>query len=69
MSIEEFNKRSDWEQFDLVFTEGTYIMNYITPEERCNLYSLNNFFVEIHNDPISNSIFRETSFCIWDLIK
>jgi len=41
---------------------GVFIDNHITYKERCNLYSVDMFFVEVVYDHINNSIMTINSF-------
>ena len=62
MTITEFDKLSDDRQYDLIFTKGDFVKNYVTPKERCNLYALWTFFIEVRYDPISNTIIGKNTF-------
>jgi hypothetical protein len=41
---------------------GTFIDNYVTKKERCNLYAIDKFFVEVVYDGVHNTITEVRSF-------
>ena len=62
MTLYEFNLLDINNRMEAVNQNGTFIDNHITKKERCNLYAIDMFFVEITYDSDSNSITEINSF-------
>ncbi|WP_370476140.1 hypothetical protein [Tamlana flava] len=62
MTLYEFNALDLNERMEAVNQMGTFINNYVTADERCNLYALGMFFVEVTYDGGTNSITDIKSF-------
>ncbi|WP_028873704.1 hypothetical protein [Psychroserpens burtonensis] len=62
MTLYEFNILYVNERMEAVNQYGTFIDNYITKTERCNLYAINKFFVEVVYDGVHNTITEVRSF-------
>ncbi len=56
MDLQEYNRLSQHNQYDLVFIKGGFINYYIKGEARYALYSLFNFFVEVEYNASKNKI-------------
>ncbi|PHR96753.1 MAG: hypothetical protein COA80_08470 [Leeuwenhoekiella sp.] len=61
-SLYEFKLLSDYQQYDVVFTEGTFIDAIIEENTRYALYAVDLFFVELEYDVARNKIVGKTSF-------
>ena len=62
LSLYDFKLLTDHEQYDLVFSEGTFIDTLIEDNTRYALYAVDLFFVEIEYDVARNKIVGKTSF-------
>lgn len=62
LSLYDFKLLPDIKQYDLVFTEGTFIDAIIEENTRYALYAVDLFFVEIEYDVARNKIVGKTSF-------
>lgn len=62
LSLYDFKLLTDHEQYDLVFSEGTFIDTLIEDNTRYALYAVYLFFVEIEYDVARNKIVGKTSF-------
>lgn len=62
LSLYDFKILSDHEQYDVVFSEGTFIDALIEENTRYALYAVDLFFVEIEYDVARNKIVGKTSF-------
>ena len=62
LSLYDFKLLTDHEQYDVVFSEGTFIDALIEENTRYALYAVDLFFVEIEYDVASNKIVGKTSF-------
>ena len=62
MTLYEFNILDLNERMQCVNLYGTFLDNYTTKDERCNLYALDKFFVEVAYNPQLNSITEIRSF-------
>jgi len=62
MTLYEFNILGLNERMEAVNQYGTFLDNHITDLEKCNLYSIGMFFVEVVYNPESNSITELRSF-------
>ena len=61
-TLYEFKLLSDHQQYDVIFTEGTFIDALIEENTRYALYAVDLFFVELEYDVASNKIVGKTSF-------
>ena len=62
MLLYEFNSLNFKEQLEAVYSIGVFLDNFITAKERCNLYAIDIFFVQITYDAETNSITDINSF-------
>lgn len=62
MTLYDFNKLDLNERMQCVNLYGTFLDNYIAKQERCNLYAIDKFFVEVVYNPEFNSITDIRSF-------
>ena len=62
LSLYDFKLLTDHEQYDVVFSEGTFIDALIEENTRYALYAVELFFVEIEYDVARNKIVGKTSF-------
>ena len=62
MTLYEFNLLERDEKLSTVWDKGVFIDNYVTSKERCNLYAIDMFFVEIVLYPKTNEIININSF-------
>ena len=62
MQLYDFNSLNFKDQLEVIYTIGTFLDNYITTKERCNLYAIDMFFVQITYNKITNSITDIKSF-------
>jgi len=62
MTLYEFNILDLNERMQCVNTYGTFLDNYVTKTERCNLYAINRFFVEVVYNSEYNTITEINSF-------
>ena len=62
MELYDFNKLDFNEQLETVYDKGVFLDNYITKKERCNLYALDMFFVELTYDSETNKVEEIKSF-------
>jgi hypothetical protein len=62
MTLYEFNILDLNERMQCVNLYGTFLDNYITKDERCNLYAIDKFFVEVHYNADLNVIIDVTAF-------
>ena len=62
MTLYEFNLLDTNNRMEAVNQNGTFIDNHITKKERCNLYAIDMFFVEVSYNKGSNSITEINSF-------
>ena len=62
MTLYEYNRLELKEQLTIVWNEGEFIDNHFSIKERCNLYAIDRFFVEVVYDPIHNTITEVKSF-------
>ena len=53
-TLYEFKLLSDHQQYDVIFTEGTFIDALIEENTRYALYAVDLFFVELEYDVASN---------------
>ncbi|MGB6083871.1 hypothetical protein [Moheibacter sp.] len=56
LSLEEYEKLSDHDKYDLVFKQGDFIDIHIKSDSRFVLYSLFTFFVEVEYKVSQNKI-------------
>ena len=62
MTLYEFNVLEFNARMEAVNQLGTYIDNYVTKTQRCNLYAIDMFFVEVVYNPDYNTITELKSF-------
>jgi hypothetical protein len=62
MTLYEFNILDLNERMEAVNQLGAFIDNHLTKSERCNLYAINMFFVEVVYDAEYNTITEIRSF-------
>ena len=62
MTLYEFNILELNERMEAVNQYGTFIDNHVNKTERCNLYAIDKFFVEVAYNPQLNSIEELRSF-------
>ena len=62
LTLNEYKKLSDHEQYDLVFTQGKFLDYHLEGKSRYALYALYRFFVEVEYDIKSNKITNKVSF-------
>lgn len=62
MTLYEFNLLERDDKLSAVWNQGVFLDNYVTTKERCNLYAINKFFVEIEMHPVTNKILKINSF-------
>ena len=62
MTLHEFNALELNERMEAVNQQGTFIDNHVTNKERCNLYAIDKFFVEVVYNPERNAITEVKSF-------
>jgi hypothetical protein len=62
MTLYEFNRLELNERMEAVNQHGTFLDNHVTEAERCNLYAIDMFFVEVVYDPTHNTITELRSF-------
>ena len=62
MTLYDFNILELNEQLTIVWNEGEFIDNHFSIKERCNLYSVKMFWMEIVYDAVHNSITELRSF-------
>ena len=68
MTIYEFRRLSDEEQYSLIFTEGTFIDSKIHCQ-RFALYAVDMFFIEVEYDNEKNSIIGKKAFITGKLLE
>lgn len=62
MTLYEFNSLSFEEQQKTLWEIGVFLDNLVTDIERCNLYAVEKFFVEVVYNPEFNAITEVRSF-------
>ena len=62
MTLHEFNALELNERMEAVNQHGTFLDNYVTNTERCNLYAIEKFFCEVVYNSELNSITEISSF-------
>ena len=62
MTLYNFNKLSLEEQQAVLWRDGEFLDNRITEKERCNVYAIDKFFVEVVYDPEHNVITELRAF-------
>jgi hypothetical protein len=62
MTILEFVKLTERDQYIITFNKGEFIDYWINGNQRFALYSLENFFVEVEYDSDKNKIINLVSF-------
>lgn len=69
MTLYEFNILELNERMEAVNQYGTFLDNHITSKEKCNLYSINMFFVEVVYNAEHNTITEIRSFKTGELLN
>ena len=69
LSLYDFKLLTDHEQYDVVFSEGTFIDALIEENSGYALYAVDLFFVEIKYDVAKNKIVGKTSFVTGDKLN
>lgn len=62
ITLYEFNILPDNEKADTVWEYGVFLLNRVVEGNAINLYSLNDFYVEIWYDQPNNKIIKIRSF-------
>jgi hypothetical protein len=62
MTIKEFDKLSEHERYDIIFTQGDFIEYWFEENQRFALYAIFMFYVEVEYNPIDNKIINMISF-------
>ena len=62
ITLYDFNKLSLEEQQTVLWKDGEFLDNHVTKDEKCNVYDLYRFFVELVYDPEHNVITEVRSF-------
>lgn len=62
MKIYEFLNLEEHQRYETIWDDGVHIENYVTSSLICQLYSLGDFYVEIHYDPTTNKIIGNLPF-------
>ncbi|WP_229720446.1 hypothetical protein [Winogradskyella helgolandensis] len=62
MELYDFNRLELNEQMEVVNQLGAFIDNHVTKTERCNLYAVDMFFVEVVYNSEYNTITELRSF-------
>ena len=62
MTLHEFNALELNNRIEAVNQYGTFLDNYVSKTERCNLYAIDMFFVEVVYDAGHNVITELQSF-------
>lgn len=62
MTIKEFDKLSEHERYDIIFTQGDFIEYWINGNQRFALYGVFMFYVEVEYNAIENKIKNMISF-------
>jgi hypothetical protein len=62
MKLYEFLRLSEVEQYDAVWSLGVHVDTYIKDNLAINLYSINDFYCEVHYDMKTNKILYKQSF-------
>ena len=69
MTLYEFNVLELNERMEVVNQQGTFLDNHITKLERCNLYAVKMFFVEVVYNSDTNTITEIRSFKTGELLN
>ena len=62
MTLHDFNALELNERMEAVNQYGTFLDNHVSNTERCNLYAIDKFFVEVVYNPEHNTITEVKSF-------
>ena len=62
MTLYDFNKLSLEDKQAILWKDGEFLDNHITKDEKCNVYALGKFFVEVVYDGEHNVITELRSF-------
>ena len=69
MGIYEFNVLSEQNQYEIVFTKGTFVDSIINGNKKFVLYSVHMFWVEIMYEDSINKITGLKSFLSGDILN
>lgn len=69
MDLYEYNVLDLNERMEVVNQQGVFLDNHITKLERCNLYAIDRFFVEVVYNSETNTITEIRSFKTGDLLN
>ncbi len=62
MTLEAFNSLSDFDQYDIIYNEGTFIDAIIEGSDRYVLYAVDTFFVELYYKSLPNKVVGKRAF-------
>lgn len=62
MTLEEFNSLPNFDQYDIIYNEGTFIDTIIEDHNRYVLYSVSTFFVELYYQSLPNKVVGKRAF-------
>ena len=62
MTLYNFNKLSFEDKQTILWKDGEFLDNHITEKEKCNVYAIDKFFVEVVYDAEFNTITKVRSF-------
>ncbi len=68
MTLEEFNNLSDFDQYDIIYNEGTFIDSIIQGHNRYVLYAVDSFFVELYYQSVPNKVVGKRAFVTGKLL-
>jgi hypothetical protein len=69
MKLYEFLKLSEEEQYNATWDKGVLVDQFIEDNIAINLYSINEFFVEVYYDQIQNKILYKKTFKQGELLE
>jgi hypothetical protein len=62
MGLYDYMMLDEAEQWKVLWDKGTYLTHYLEANEKCNLYALFDFFVEVELDPKTDKIVGKEHF-------
>lgn len=62
MKIYDFLSLNEQDRYQAVWDEGTHIDTKVKSEIICQLYAINDFFVELHYNPATNKLIGNLPF-------
>jgi hypothetical protein len=68
MKLYEFSILTEEEQYNIVWSFGSHVDTHINNNIAINLYVINDFYVEIYYDRVSNQILYKKHFKQGDLL-